>query len=229
MSAKARKALWSSSPIRITRTEHDDKTGQDTEREIPYMKGYTVFNVEQIDGLPEIYYAKAAPTLDPVARIERAEALLRRHAARPSSTAATAPTTRRNSITCRCRLLRLSAMPRATTARSPHELSHWTKHPSRLDRDLGRKIWGDAGYAAEELVAELGSAFLCADLESLWNRARKTPPTSPPGWRFSRTITRDFHGRRTRAERRRLPESRYGSFGGNRRGRLIAFALFPQL
>jgi antirestriction protein ArdC len=42
---------------------------------------------------------------------------------------------------------------------------HHTKHPSRLNRDLGRKSWGDAGYAAEELVAELGSAFLCADLE----------------------------------------------------------------
>ena len=43
----------------IKRTEHDDKTGEDVEREIPYMEGYTVFNVEQIDGLPEIYYAKA--------------------------------------------------------------------------------------------------------------------------------------------------------------------------
>jgi antirestriction protein ArdC len=40
-----------------------------------------------------------------------------------------------------------------------HELCHWTKHPTRLDRDLGRKRWGDEGYAAEELVAELGSAF----------------------------------------------------------------------
>src|SRR5262249_14921423 len=57
----------------ITRTERDEKTGEDVEREIPYMKGYSVFNVEQIDGLPEIFYAKAAPTLDPVARIERAE------------------------------------------------------------------------------------------------------------------------------------------------------------
>ena len=35
----------------ITRTEHDEKSGEDVEREIPYMKGYTVFNVEQIDGL----------------------------------------------------------------------------------------------------------------------------------------------------------------------------------
>ena len=35
----------------ITRTERDEKSGEDVEREIPYMKGYTVFNVEQIDGL----------------------------------------------------------------------------------------------------------------------------------------------------------------------------------
>src|SRR6202167_2181259 len=43
----------------ITRTERDDKTGQDVEREIPYMKGYAVFNVEQIEGLPENFYARA--------------------------------------------------------------------------------------------------------------------------------------------------------------------------
>ena len=46
-----------------------------------------------------------------------------------------------------------------------HELTHWTRHKSRLDREFGRKRWGDEGYATEELVAELGSAFLCADLE----------------------------------------------------------------
>ena len=46
-----------------------------------------------------------------------------------------------------------------------HECSHWTSHPSRLDRNFGRERWGDEGYAREELVAELGAAFLCADLE----------------------------------------------------------------
>jgi antirestriction protein ArdC len=45
-----------------------------------------------------------------------------------------------------------------------HECVHWTKHKSRLARDMGRVKWGDEGYAREELVAELGSAFLCADL-----------------------------------------------------------------
>jgi antirestriction protein ArdC len=45
-----------------------------------------------------------------------------------------------------------------------HELTHATRHPSRLNRDLGRKRFADAGYAMEELVAEIGAAFLCADL-----------------------------------------------------------------
>ena len=46
-----------------------------------------------------------------------------------------------------------------------HELTHWTKHPGRLARDFGRMRHGDEGYAREELVADLGSAFLCADLD----------------------------------------------------------------
>lgn len=48
----------------ITKTDHDDDTGEDIEHTIPFMKGYTVFNVEQIDNLPPHYYAQAqAPTL----------------------------------------------------------------------------------------------------------------------------------------------------------------------
>lgn len=44
-----------------------------------------------------------------------------------------------------------------------HELTHWTGHERRLDRNL-RNRFGDEAYAMEELVAELGAAFLCADL-----------------------------------------------------------------
>jgi antirestriction protein ArdC len=43
-----------------------------------------------------------------------------------------------------------------------HELGHWTGHKSRLDRDL-RHRFGERAYAAEELVAELSAAFLCAE------------------------------------------------------------------
>jgi N-terminal domain of anti-restriction factor ArdC len=57
---------------RITRTE-TAATGEETEREIPFLKGYTVFNAEQIDKLPPHFTTPAAPTLDPVARITHAE------------------------------------------------------------------------------------------------------------------------------------------------------------
>jgi antirestriction protein ArdC len=43
-------------------------------------------------------------------------------------------------------------------------MTHWTCHPTRLNRDFGRQRFGDAGYAMEELVAEIGSAYLSADL-----------------------------------------------------------------
>lgn len=44
-----------------------------------------------------------------------------------------------------------------------HELTHWSGHASRLDRDLSGRFGGEA-YAMEELVAELGAAFLCGNL-----------------------------------------------------------------
>src|SRR6202034_25027 len=57
----------------ITKTE-DDGSDNEVEREIPFMKGYTVFNVEQIEGLPAIYYTVPEVKLTTVERIERAEA-----------------------------------------------------------------------------------------------------------------------------------------------------------
>ncbi len=44
-----------------------------------------------------------------------------------------------------------------------HELSHWAGAGHRLARDMGKRF-GDQGYAAEELVAELSASFLCAEL-----------------------------------------------------------------
>jgi antirestriction protein ArdC len=44
-----------------------------------------------------------------------------------------------------------------------HELTHWTGAQHRLNRDLGKRF-GDQAYAMEELVAEIGAAFLCSAL-----------------------------------------------------------------
>jgi antirestriction protein ArdC len=51
----------------------------------------------------------------------------------------------------------------AHDATTLHELGHWSGHKSRLNRDLAGRF-GTRSYAAEELIAELTSAFLCAHL-----------------------------------------------------------------
>ena len=149
---------------KIIRAETDADTGEESERAIPFMKGYTVFNVEQIDGLPERFYAKAEPRGEIVQRIERAEQFF----------AATGAAVRHGGnrayysiSTDHVQMPPIEAFRDAESyyATRAHETTHWTRHPSRLDRDFGRKRFGDEGYAIEELVAELGSAFLSADLD----------------------------------------------------------------
>lgn len=147
---------------RLVRTETDD-AGEDTTRRIPFLKAYTVFNVEQIEDLPASYVPAPAPVLNAGQRIARAEAFFAATGAEirhgggcafyaPGPDAVQMPT------------FESFRDPEAYYATLGHELTHWTRHASRLDRDFGRRRQGDAGYAREELVAELGAAFLCADL-----------------------------------------------------------------
>lgn len=141
-----------------------DQTGQDVEIAIPFMKGYTVFNVEQIDGLPDHYYEKPQPRLNGPERIDHAERFFEATGAtinHGGNKAFYTPTYDR------VQMPYIEAFKDAESyyATLAHEVTHWTRHESRLDRSFGRKRFGDEGYAMEELVAELGSAFLCADLE----------------------------------------------------------------
>ena len=146
----------------ITKTEEQDD-GSAEERKIPFMKGYSVFNVEQIEGLPEHYYTKPEPVIDPSERIEHAEAFFAATRADIRSGGNRAYYSG-GSDHVQMPYFESFRSPEAYYATLAHELTHWTKHEKRLDREFGRKSWGDEGYAREELVAELGAAFLCADL-----------------------------------------------------------------
>jgi antirestriction protein ArdC len=146
----------------VTKTETNDK-GEDVEREIPFMKGYSVFNVEQIEGLPQHYYAQPEKPLPLSERIEHADRFMTATGAvinHGGNSAFYAPS--RDVI----QLPPFEAFrdKESYYATALHELTHWTRHETRLDRDFGRQKFGDAGYAREELVAELGAAFLCADI-----------------------------------------------------------------
>lgn len=148
----------------LTRTEEDQETGEDVERNIPFMKGYTVFNAEQIDGLPAHFYAGPPVRTEPVQRIAAADAFF---AAAGVSIRHGGNSAYYSTASDHVQMPTPEAFVDAEAyyGTLAHETCHWTRHPSRLDRDFGRKRWGDEGYAREELVAELGAAFLCADLD----------------------------------------------------------------
>jgi antirestriction protein ArdC len=61
---------------RFTKSEPDGKGGE-IDREIPFLKAYSVFNIEQIDGLADHYYRPQAPVQHPVERIEQADRFFR--------------------------------------------------------------------------------------------------------------------------------------------------------
>jgi antirestriction protein ArdC len=137
----------------------DDETAT---RVVPMMREYTVFNVDQCDGLP--------------ARITSPGEFKPRNSDHRDATvdeflADSGATIREGFGEAYYRpgddvisLPRFEAFKNAHFYSTAfHELGHWTGHKSRLARDLWHRF-GDRAYAAEELVAELCSAFLCAEL-----------------------------------------------------------------
>ena len=145
-----------------SKTVRDEGSGEDREQPFCFLKTYTVFNVAQIEGLPERFHVVPAPAPE-VERIEAAEAFFARI---PATVNHGGDKAYYIPSADRIQLPPFAAFHDAHgyyTTRG-HETVHWTRHESRLDRSFGREKWGDEGYAREELVAELGAAFLAADL-----------------------------------------------------------------
>lgn len=143
-------------------TKEDKQSGEETS--YPMAKQFTVFNVAQIDGLPEHLYQEETDERKPLSNFnecEKAEGFLQRTQANiihcPINTAFYHIGT--DSINLPFKESFFSEENYYATAF--HELVHWTSEASRCDRELGKRF-GDEAYAMEELVAELGAAFLCA-------------------------------------------------------------------
>jgi antirestriction protein ArdC len=147
----------------IKKTETAEN-GDEVERDIAFLRAYTVFNVEQIDDLPDGY--RPSPAADPktgLNRITAADAFFSATGAvirHGGDKAFYAPGPD------------LIQMPPIETFRDvesyyatlAHEGVHWTGARHRIDRDLSRYAKDKTERAREELVAELGAVFLSADL-----------------------------------------------------------------
>lgn len=133
-----------------------DADGNVPERMIPLLRSFTVFNVAQCDGLPERYAPAAAPVVERPVGV--ADTMMRIANVRLGGDRAFyAPSV--DQIV----LPRPEQFPELAEfhATALHELTHWTGHATRCAREYGKRF-GDTAYAREELVAEMGAAFLCA-------------------------------------------------------------------
>lgn len=143
--------------------ENEDTGEQELVGRFPKLVGYwNVFNAEDIDGIPP---APDAPTHTADRTATIAENLMESSRCPVVESklyigqAAYAPTSDRILIAPRETFRSDEAFTRVLL----HEMTHSTGHPSALARDLDTRF-GSPSYAEEELVAELGSLFLSADL-----------------------------------------------------------------
>ncbi|RYF56482.1 MAG: DUF1738 domain-containing protein [Comamonadaceae bacterium] len=153
---------------RMQRRAADGAAGPDAPSEesssFLLCRPFWVFNVAQIDGLPPAP-ASTAPRPEDTpdwAPVEAAMRLIDAHGAKVRHGFAQAAYAPDSDLILMPDVGRFTS-PAAYCATAMHELVHWTGHPDRLARAFGARF-GDAAYAFEELVAELGSAFLLGHL-----------------------------------------------------------------
>lgn len=138
-----------------------DKDGGE-DKQIPMLREYTVFNVAQCENLPDkVAIGGYVAPRNQDQREADADAFIHSTGADfREGTGAPCYVPSKDFISLPA-FAAFNSRP-AFYATSFHELTHWTGAKSRLDRDLANKF-GTHAYALEELVAELGAAFLCAE------------------------------------------------------------------
>lgn len=143
--------------------EKKDKDTGETEV-IPFLKKYTVFNVQQIDGLPEKYDWSEPDELDQGTRpVEELEAFFVATGATINHGGGRAFYSPQSDTITMPPVARFTNAPEyyGTLA---HELIHWTGAGHRLDRFSKTDAEAQSDYAFEELIAEIGSCFLCTHI-----------------------------------------------------------------
>lgn len=147
--------------VKRARSKQEDENTDDTIKSFTIMREYTVFNIDQCEGLPKDVVSPTIRVLNHDEREQTADEFIRHSKAdirSGSGEAYYAPGHDFISLPSWEAFRDRSAFYNVAF----HELTHWTGHKSRLDRDL-RNRFGTRTYAAEELVAELGAAYLCAE------------------------------------------------------------------
>nr|WP_306267013.1 zincin-like metallopeptidase domain-containing protein [Pararhizobium sp. IMCC3301] len=146
----------------------ENTAGEPEEFNIPMMRFYTVFNASQVDGYDH-HESGAEPKIDLVTRIDHADRYCTQTGADIRHGGLSAFYRRSGDFINLPDTAAFVDTPQATATENYyatlfHELTHWTGAPKRLDRDKAKTRQDRERYAFEELIAELGAAFLCSKL-----------------------------------------------------------------
>lgn len=137
----------------------DEETGKI--RRIAFLKSFNVFNIAQCENVDALQEEPAPRIINPGERDDIAEAFIASTGADVRHGEARAYYTTAGDYINLPMFESFSGSPEYYST-AFHELTHWTGASHRLNREFGKRF-GDSSYAAEELVAELGSAFVCAE------------------------------------------------------------------
>ena len=145
--------------------EYEDKTNKDEKVKIPFLKYFVVFNADQVEGYEtkeietkEIDDWKAHFKTDTFVENTKADIQINNKAFySPSADYIGMPPKEDFKGD------KENTKEQYYYSTLLHELTHWSGHSSRCNRDLKNRF-GSKAYAMEELVAEIGSAFLCSHL-----------------------------------------------------------------
>jgi antirestriction protein ArdC len=156
---------------KMSRDVVDEQTGETETASALFARASYVFNVDQVDG----WDVPKPVVQDPAEIIEHAETFVRAtgaHIEHGGDRAYYRPSTDHIQVPDRDCFTGTKTCTATEGYYSTlfHELTHWTSHKERLDRSFSDRF-GKEAYAMEELVAELGSAFLCSEL-SITNSPR---------------------------------------------------------
>lgn len=163
LGGQVRKGEKGSTVVKFGTIEREDEqTGE--EKKIPYLKGYTVFNADQIDGLPEQYHAAPAETARDLGTTADPELDAFFAATGADIRTSSEPRAYYNPTGDYIHMPPIATFHSAAGyyATLAHEATHWTGHKSRLDRFS--RFSDRKSYAFEELIAEIGNCMLCASL-----------------------------------------------------------------
>ncbi len=139
-------------------TRPDVQTGD--LRSIPFLKGYAVFNLQQCDGLDHLIN-NTPRAINPGRRDELADEFIKMTGAEVRHGESRAYYAAKGDF-INLPLFEAFSSAEGYYGTAFHELTHWAGAEHRLNRTFGKRF-GDQAYSAEELVAELGAAFLCAE------------------------------------------------------------------